>query len=513
MATEYTHIINGKVVTSSQKIDVINPATQQKIAEVPVATQEQLDEAVAAARAALPEWSAKSADDRAQVLNQIADIIQKNAAEYQNLLTSEQGKPLKSAQREVGGAILWLRETAKLRVPDKLLVDNEQQRVIERRVPIGVVSSFRRHWSRVTYKYYILPTVQNFPLNLCIWKMAPALLAGNTLILKPSPFTPLTTLKFIKDIQPVVPPGVVNVLSGDDGLGPLITSHPNIDKVSFTGSSETGKKVMQSASTGLKRLTLELGGNDPCIILPDVNPKKIVPDIFWAALTNSGQTCSSPVSCSNHFVLLNHRIGMNTGAAAKRLYVHEQIYDEFRDALVEFTKAVKVGNGTDPDSQLGPVQNLNQYKKVLSFFEDAHANGYKFAVGGDVNPNPTNGLFVPVSFVDNPPEDSKIVQEEPFGPIVPLLKWSDEKDVIKRANDTTLGLSATVWGKDLGAVERIAKQIQSGSVCMNEFNPATPFYAFGGHKQSGIGVENGLNGLLAYSNIQTITLKKQTAFT
>nr|AUF72242.1 aldehyde dehydrogenase 25A1 [Syntrichia caninervis] len=270
----------------------------------------------------------------------------------------------------------------------------------------------------------------------------------------------------------------------------MITAHPNIDKVSFTGSSETGKKVMQSASTGLKRLTLELGGNDPLIILPDVDPKKVVPDVFWAAFINNGQTCS----------------------AAKRLYVHEKIYDEFRDALVDFSKTVKVGNGTESDSQLGPVQNITQYKKVLSFFEDARANNYKFAVGGDINPNPTNGLFVPISLVDNPPENSKIVREEPFGPIVPLLKWSDEKDVIKRANDTNLGLSASVWGKDLDAVERIAKQIQAGTVCMNELGPATPFSSFGGHKESGIGVENGLSGLLGYTNIQTFTLRKQVAF-
>ncbi|KAG9074189.1 hypothetical protein FRC06_010871 [Ceratobasidium sp. 370] len=290
---EYTHIINGKAVTSSKKIDVINPATQRKIAEVPVATKEQLDEAVAAARAALPAWSAKSPDERAEVLNQIAGVIEKNLEEYKKILTSEQGKTLNNAQMEIGGAVLWLRETAKIRVPDKVLIDNEQQRVIERRVPIGV----------------------------------------------PSPFTPLTTLRFVTDIQPLLPPGVVNVLSGDDGLGPMITVHPGFDKVSFTGSSETGKKVMQSASLGLKRLTLELGGNDPCIILPDVEPKKAVSDVFWAAFVNNGQTCS----------------------AAKRLYIHEKIYDEFRDALVEFSKTVKVGNGTDPDSQLGPVQNITQF--------------------------------------------------------------------------------------------------------------------------------------------------------
>ncbi|CAE6378636.1 hypothetical protein BN14_10761 [Rhizoctonia solani AG-1 IB] len=473
--SQYTHIIDGKPVTSSTTLDVQNPATQKKIAEVPVATKEQLDQAVAAARTALPAWSAKSQDERAQVLEQIAGVLEKNIAEYKHILVSEQGKTLADAEMELGAGVVLLRETAKLRVSDKIVVDNEQMRITERRVPIGVCAG-------------IAPW--NFPVALSMMKVGPALLAGNTMVLKPSPFTPLTTLQFGRDIQAVVPPGVINFLSGDDNLGPWITSHPGIDKVSFTGSSETGKRVMASASTGLKRLTLELGGNDPAIVLPDVNVAKIVPELFWAALINNGQTC----------------------VAAKRLYIHEKIYDEFRDELVKFAKTVKTGDGTDPQSQLGPVQNLMQYKKVLTFFDDAKANGYKFATGGDVNANPTDGLFIPASFVDNPPEDSKIVREEPFGPIVPLLKWNDEADVIKRANNTTMGLAASVWGKDLEAVERIAKQIEAGVVCMNERNPVTPFSSFGGHKESGIGVENGMGGLLSYSNIQTFTLKKQAAF-
>ncbi|ELU42205.1 aldehyde dehydrogenase, putative [Rhizoctonia solani AG-1 IA] len=484
--SQYTHIINGKPVTSQTTLDVQNPATQKKIAEVPVASKEQLDEAVAAARAALPSWSAKSQDERAQVLEQIAGTIEKNIPEYKQILVSEQGKTLANAEWELGGAILWLRETAKLRLPEKVIVDNEQTRITERRVPIGVVSPASVNKAPILGLMCLDMISVNFPLALCIWKLGPALLAGNTLVLKPSPFTPLTTLRFVKDIQAVVPAGVVNILSGDDNLGPWITSHPGIDKVSFTGSSETGKKVMASASTSLKRLTLELGGNDPAIILPDVDVAKVVPDVFWAALFVSLAHCS----------------------AAKRLYVHEKIYDQFREELAKFAKTVKTGNGADPESQLGPVQNLMQYKKVLSFFEDVKANGYKFLTGGDVNPNPTDGLFIPVSFVDNPPEESKIVREEPFG--VRARKKTQRTNV--PLDDTNLGLSASVWGKDLEAVERIAKQIQAGTVCMNELGPATPFSAFGGHKESGIGVENGMNGLLTYSNIQTFTLKKQVAF-
>ncbi|KAG9120825.1 hypothetical protein FRC07_003529 [Ceratobasidium sp. 392] len=473
---EYTHTINGKPATSTQKLDVINPGTQQKIAEVPVATKEQLDAAVAAARAAFPTWSATTPDERAATLNKIADVIGKNAEEYQKLITLEQGKPLSGSKFETDIAINWLHGTSELRLPNTVLVDNEQQKTVERYVPIGVCAG-------------IVPW--NVPFALCVIKIAGALMTGNTLIIKPSPFTPLTTLRFFKDIQHLVPPGVLSVLSGDDSLGPLITSHPGIDKISFTGSSFTGQKVMASSSAGLKRVTLELGGNDPLILLPDVDPKAVAPQIFWGAFLVSGQAC----------------------IAAKRIYVHEKIYDEFRDAFVEYSKTVKVGNGLEPDTQLGPIQNLPQYKKVLSYFDDAHANGYKFVLGGDVNPNPNNGLYVPISIVDNPPEDSKLVREEPFGPIVPLLKWSDEKDVIKRANDTNLGLAASVWGKDLETVERIALQIQAGTVSMNQFIPFGAATSFGGHKQSGLGVEGGVTGLKAYSNVQLVTLKKDAVLT
>ncbi|CAE6428817.1 unnamed protein product [Rhizoctonia solani] len=472
---DYTHIINGKAVTSLKKMSVINPANMQRIAEVPLANKDQLDEAVAAARTAFYSWSTKPQEDRAAVLFKIASVIEDNIKEYKQLLTSEQGKTLANAEFELGACIAALRGTAELRLPDKVLFEDDDLKILERRVPIGVCAG-------------IVPW--NFPLILAISKLAPAILAGNTFIFKPSPFTPLTSLRIVKDIQHLLPPGVVSILSGDDSLGPLLTNHPGIDKISFTGSTETGKKVMAGASVGLKRLTLELGGKDPAIVLPDVDPSKITPELFWAAFINNGQTCF----------------------AAKRIYVHEKIYDEFRDQFVKFAKTIKTGDGMDPSSQLGPVQNVLQYKRVVSFIEDSRANNHTFALGGVVSPDPTNGLFIPVSIVDNPPDHSKIVREEPFGPILPLLKWSEEAEVIRRANDTEYGLSASVWGKDTEAVERIARQIQAGTVCMNEFNPIDRYSAFGGHKQSGLGVENGIHGLLSFTNIQSLTLKKKPGF-
>jgi acyl-CoA reductase-like NAD-dependent aldehyde dehydrogenase len=247
---------------------------------------------------------------------------------------------------------------------------------------------------------------------------------------------------------------------------------------------------MRSAADTIKRVTLELGGNDPAIVLPDVDAKAIAPELFWAAFQNNAQFCN----------------------VTKRLYVHEDVYDEVRDALVEFIDAnIKVGDGTKADTDLGPIQNSMQYGKVKDYFADCHANGYQFAVGGEIDESAA-GWFVPVSLVDNPPEDSRIVREEPFGPILPLLKWSDEDDVIARANDTIYGLGASVWGKDLEAVERIGSQLEAGTVWLNEVHQYSPFQAFGGHKQSGLGCENSLHGLMEYTNWQTTTLNKNSGF-
>lgn len=326
----------------------------------------------------------------------------------------------------------------------------------------------------------------NFPILLAVWKIAPALVAGNTIIVKPSPFTPLCDLKLVELVQDLLPPGVLSALSGDDELGKWMTAHDGIAKIAFTGSTETGKHVMRSAAGNLKRLTLELGGNDPAIVLPDVDPQVVAPQIFWAAFQNNAQFCN----------------------AAKRVYIHDDVYDAVRDELVKYARTVVVGDGADEATQLGPIQNEQQYRKVGEYFDDCAARGYRFVLGGHIDPT-SPGWFVPVSIVDNPPEDSRLVAEEPFGPILPLLRWNDEADVIARANDTVWGLGATVWGQDLEAVERIGRQLEAGTVWLNEVHQYSPHQVFGGHKQSGIGAENSLHGLAEYTNHQTITLNKK----
>lgn len=467
---DYVLTIDGNAERWERTFPVYNPATKEVIAEVPSATEAQLDESVAAAREAFKTWSRTPLEERQAIVSAIGDVLEEHAEEFMALLTREQGKPRAGAEWEILGSALWLREIATQSLEDEVVEDSAERRVVTRFTPLGVVGG-------------IVPW--NFPVLLAVWKIAPALVAGNCIIIKPSPFTPLTSLKLGELVRALVPPGVLQVLSGEDDLGRWMTGHPGIDKIAFTGSTETGKHVMRSAADNLKRLTLELGGNDPAIVLPDVDPQEVAPQLFWAAFQNNAQFCN----------------------ATKRLYVHENVYDQVRDALVEYAKTVKVGDGSEADTQIGPIQNEPQYHKVLEYFAFSAAMGQRFALGGEIDRD-APGWFVPITLVDDPPEDSRLVREEPFGPILPLLRWRDEEDVIARANDTRYGLAASVWGRDLVALERIGRQLEAGTVWLNEIHEYSPYQAFGGHKESGIGCENSLHGLAEYTNWQTITLKK-----
>lgn len=471
---DYLMTIDGKLVEADATLEAFNPANKAVIAKVPDATKVQLDEAVASARRASGTWSRAALSERQHALQAVAGALEQHAEGFMTLLTREQGKPRTGAEWEILGSVHWLREIAKQALPDEVIEDTAERRVITRFSPLGVVGG-------------IVPW--NFPVLLAIWKIAPALITGNTIIVKPSPFTPLCTLKLGELCKDLLPPGVLNVVSGGDELGKWMTSHTGIDKIAFTGHIDTGKHVMRAAAGTLKRLTLELGGNDPAIVLPDVDPKAIAPQLFWAAFQNNAQFCNS----------------------TKRLYVHEDIYEEVLRELVALSKSVKVGDGAEPGTQLGPIQNAPQYEKVLEYFEDCKQKGYRFAVGGEIDQS-AEGWFVPVTLVDNPPEDSRIVAEEPFGPILPILKWNDEADVVARANDTRYGLGASVWGQDLEAVQRIGAQLQAGTVWLNEIHQYSPHQAFGGHKESGIGCENSLHGLMEYTNWHTITLNKNVGF-
>ena len=466
---DYRMLIDGALTPGEHAFEVINPATEAVIAQAPDATRADLDRAVAAARAAFPAWSATPIAERKAKLNALGDAILANVDPLKRLLTREQGKPHAEAEGEIIGAGYWLKGAAGLDLPVTVNEDSEARYSETRHVPLGVVGA-------------IAPW--NFPMVLAMFKVGPALLAGNTMVLKPSPFTPLTTLKFGELAKDILPPGVLNLISGGDALGPWMTAHPGFDKISFTGSTATGRKVMQSAAPTLKRVTLELGGNDAAIVMPDVDVEAMAQELFWAAFRNNGQIC----------------------IATKRMYVHKDIYEPLRDALVAYAKTVKVGDGAEQGSQIGPINNRPQYDRVLELIQDAKDKGYTFLVGGEASSAP--GYFVPVTILDNPPEDARIVQEEQFGPVLPLLKFDDYEDVIARANATDYGLGGSVWGRDEDRALEIAQRIASGTVWINETQYLTPTSAFGGMKQSGVGVEGGVEGLLEYTNAQTIVRRK-----
>lgn len=465
--SDYTMTVNGRAETSPQTFDVLNPATEERIAAAPDASLDQLNAAIASARAAFGPWRDRPIGERQAALREMADLLEQHADGFMRLLTREQGKPHADARAEVGRCVAWLRAFAARDLPVEHHDSGAGHRFETRRVPIGVVAA-------------IAPW--NFPMTLAIWKIAPALLAGNTVVLKPSPYTPLTSLKMGELFRDLLPPGVLNVISGGDRLGPWLTEHPGIDKIAFTGSTATGRRVMQSASGRLKRVTLELGGNDAAIVLPDVDVKETAAKLFWGAFRNSSQYC----------------------LATKRLYVHESIYDAFADALAGEAASVVVGDGSQPGTGLGPIQNRAQFERVKDLIADAHRTGVRFLAGGEVPEG--KGYFVPVTILDNPPDDARSVVEEAFGPVLPLLKYRDVDEVIRRANDTEYGLGGSVWSRDVALAQSIARRLETGTVWINHIHVMSPDVPFGGHKQSGVGVENALDGLLEYTNTQTVSV-------
>ncbi|MDJ0641621.1 MAG: aldehyde dehydrogenase family protein [Erythrobacter sp.] len=470
MVTQYKNLINGEMVDTGEWLDVLNPATEEVIGQVPACGQAELDTAVAAARAAFKTWSKTPIEERRAAIMAISGAIKENADELFRLLTSEQGKPHEQAKGEIYGAAGISAAQSTLELEEEIIQDDDTRLHRHRRVPVGVVGG-------------IVPW--NFPVMMAIQKIVPAMLSGCTIILKPSPFTPLTTLRIAELIADKMPAGVVNIITGEDDLGPMITAHPDIDKITFTGSTATGKKIMEGASADLKRITLELGGNDASIVMPDADPKKVAEQLFWSSFSNAGQIC----------------------IAAKRVYIHEDIYDELSQAIADYAAQVKVGDGSEQGTGVGPIQNKKQYDRVLELIQDAKDNGYKFLLGGDTDPSGT-GYFVPLTILDNPPEDARIVAEEQFGPVMPLMKFSSEEEVIERANNSEYGLAGAVWTADPDKGVEIAEQLETGTVWVNEFLHLSPFAPFGGHKQSGFGAEYGKEGLKEFTYPQVITVKK-----
>jgi acyl-CoA reductase-like NAD-dependent aldehyde dehydrogenase len=462
--SNFNLLIDGKMVPGDLMMSVINPATEEVLAECPRASEAQLNAAVAAAKAAFPAWAATPIDERRKIIVQMADVIEANITELARLLTTEQGKPLADATAEVMGMAGFFRYLGSLDLPMKVIEDSDGRRVEAFRRPLGVIGA-------------IIPW--NYPLMIIGFKVPPALLAGNTVVLKPAPTTPLSTLRFAELVAGLLPKGVLNVVTDANDLGDAMTRHPDIRKISFTGSTATGQKVMASAAATLKRITLELGGNDASIVLDDVDPKKVAPGIFSGAFQNSGQVC----------------------LAIKRLYVHESVYDEICGELVRIANETVVDDGLKQGTKLGPLQNKMQYEKVKGFLEDARANG-NIVAGGEVIDRP--GYFIKPTIVRDIKEGSRLVDEEQFGPVLPVIKYSDADDVIRRANATTYGLGGSVWSSDVQRAHDVASRMEAGTVWINQHLDMAPHIPFGGAKHSGMGVEFAEEGLAEFTQLQII---------
>jgi acyl-CoA reductase-like NAD-dependent aldehyde dehydrogenase len=464
---DFRLLINGKLVDGTGTLDVINPATGRVLTTAPRADRAQLDQAVAAAKAAFPAWSATPLQQRAALLVKLAEALEAEQDQFARLLTEEQGKPLPQALWEIAFSIAVLRYFATLDLPLEVLKEDGTQKVVRQHRPLGVVAAI---------------TPWNLPLLLLMIKVAPALLAGNTVVAKPAPTTPLTTLRFGELCARLLPPGVVNVITDQNDLGAALTSHADVAKVAFTGSTATGKKVMASAAGTLKRLTLELGGNDAAIVL-DADPKEVAPKIYAAATVMSGQGC----------------------IAIKRLYVHESLYDAVCDELGRQARATVVGDGLEPGTQMGPLQNRAQFDKVKGLLEDARRNGTIVAGGGVLE---REGYFVQPTIVRDIPDSARLVREEQFGPVLPVLRYSDIDEVIRRVNDTEFGLGGSVWSSDRERAFRVATQVNAGMVWVNKHLDAGLDTPFAGAKQSGFGVELGREGLEEFTQATIINVAK-----
>ncbi len=461
---DVTMTIDGVAVATEATFDVIDPATGTAHATAPDCTEAQLDAAMDAAAKAFGEWR-QDESRRRDRLRAAADALMAAADDIAPILTAEQGKPLGESSMEVFGTAVWMQYYADLEIPRETIQDDDAAHVEVIQRPLGVVAAI---------------TPWNFPLVLAAWKIAPALLAGNTMVLKPSPYTPRSTLKLGEVLRDVLPPGVLNVVSGLDPLGASMTSHAVPRKISFTGSVATGKKVAAAAASDLKRTTLELGGNDPAIVLDDVDVDSIVEKLFWGAFQNNGQVCS----------------------AIKRVYVPDTLHDEIVDGLADRARSVKVAPGTEPDAQLGPINNRPQFDRVYDLVQDAIAGGAAVAAGG--GPRDGDGYFFEPTILSNLSDGVRIVDEEQFGPALPVISYRDLSEVVERANATHFGLSGSVWGSDPERASGIAEQLECGTAWVNTHLALAPNQPFGGAKWSGIGVENGTWGLLGFSEPQVI---------
>ena len=459
----------ASITGTAETRTILDPATGAVVGEAPIHSLEDLEHAITAARSAQPEWGALRHDERGAALLKAADAVERSAEELAQLLSREQGKPLNgpNARFEVAACAAWLRAAAATLLESETVVDDGETRAVLHYRPIGVVGAIGP-W--------------NWPMMITVWQIAPALRMGNAVVVKPSEYTPLSVLALAKVLNEELPEGLLTVVAGSRDVGERLAEHPAVGKIMFTGSTATGKAIIKSSSDTVKRLTLELGGNDAGIVLPDADPKAIAEGLFWGAFINTGQTC----------------------AALKRLYVHDDIYDAVCEELTAIATTTPMGNGLDESNVLGPLQNKQQFDIVSRLVEAARNSGARVLVGG--NPDVDQpGYFYPTTLVADIDDSNPLVAEEQFGPALPIIRYGTVDEAIAMANGLDTGLGASVWSSDLSAAREVAARIQAGTVWINKHGAVDPRVPFGGAKQSGYGLEFGTEGLKALGIPQVIS--------
>lgn len=459
--TTGTTILDTITVSEADGRAIPDAATRETIGYAPVHTADDLEAMITKAREVQPAWNALGHEKRSSILNAIADDIEANAEELAQLLSREQGKPLDgpNARFEVGACAVWTRSAADIPLEPEIVFEEGAARAEVHYDALGVVAAIGP-W--------------NWPMMITVWQIAPALRMGNTVVVKPSEYTPLSVLALAEIFNRHLPDGVLSVISADGSIGALMTAHPDIDKIMFTGSTKTGRKIVESSSNNLARLTLELGGNDAGIVLPGTSVASIAENLFWGCFINTGQTC----------------------AALKRLYVHDSVYDDVVDTLAGMAGSMPMGRGLDDGNVLGPLQNKAQFDIVASLVEDAKSRGARIVTGGA----PAAELgehFYQATVVADIEDGARLVDEEQFGPAIPVIRYSDVDDAIRRANDSEQGLGASVWSDDVDAAVAVAKRLEAGTVWINQHGGLNPMVPFGGSKASGYGQEFGVAGLKA----------------